>query len=1298
MSKISKMKKFIVGIITTLIAILGMSSISNAYYVGQSIIITYDEYANSNNIFCMEHGQALTYDNAYTIISNVKINGRKSTDHNGNTIEDKANAKLAYILHSAKSSYRSTVENAVWNYGHIWMRNVGKRHSGLYEGFASNVEGAYTTDVERRAEDYANNLIKEKSAPQDMTDKSKIQVKSVEKNNKQYIRVGPFKWSFGGTLTEIKAYDQNSKNIDGIIYSEFTGNTEKTVSVGSIKSGDPFYISIPADKGVTKITKLTGKESIDNITANIWFLEANAGYKQNLLLCSTDKGTENINMSFDYNIVLQGNLKVIKVNKNNETVKLQGVGFYVQNKDTKKYVKASGNTTSYVDKRENATEFITDTNGEITIKNLLVGTYVAYETKNPNYGYEIISEGQEKSVTVDKTAELKIPNKQKFVKLSGYVWVDKISGKQSLRNDLYNDGDYDSSDTLLDGITVKLKNRVTGAVVKEAKTANGGAYQFIDVLVDDLDKYYIEFEYDGLTYTNVVPHTDKNNGSKSAENAQTRTNFNNNFTVVEGKTSDTSITRDNAGNEKHTITYNVENHTSSIDKTKSYYEITANTDETGYKIKDHFTYGQEEIKYINLGLYEREMPDLAIMKDLHDVKMTINGKAHVYEYAQRFLNAGEYGDGFNVGVKFGEKYGSMSYSRAVYNEDSIYEAADKSKELKVYVTYQISMKNQSTNLKAKVNSLVDYYDDKYTLAKVGTGVDKGNLTGELTTPTSTKYENTKYNKAIIDTSSIEIGAQEQKDIYVQFELNREAVLNILNSKENLDNVVEINSYSIYDENGKVYAGIDKDSNPGNTIPGNKATYEDDTDSAPGLLLELAEHSREMSGRVFLDSTSNELMTGKVREGSGEYEAGEKGIEGVKVVLTENSGSGRKYEAKTDKDGIFKIPGFIPGDYTLTYTWGDSTYTVQNYKGTIWTQENRSEKQANGTSWYKVNMDKQYSDAMDDYSLRQRIDSGEDIKEMNSTTPEMNIEIEITSTTTTSFDDKFIPEGYNVKNIDFGIVERARQKIDLEKRIKTFKVSLANGQVVADVTVNKDKNGKRTLSEQVNHVNYIEPSATTLPNNGFIRLELDNELIQGAKVEVTYEITATNNSEVEYLSENYYKYGIQEGEVVKISPVQVVDYLDSSWGFETTRNPEWSVKTLDEIKDKVNSIVYEDQYSTIANKTILYTESFNQKLKPTESISKDMYVSKQLANSDEISLNNETEIVKVEKTGGADIRSIPGNYVPGAGHQESDDALAETVIITPNTGANLNFVIPVIVGVTALVILGVGIILIKKKTL
>ena len=54
--------------------------------------------------------------------------------------------------------------------------------------------------------------------------------------------------------------------------------------------------------------------------------------------------------------------------------------------------------------------------------------------------------------------------------------------------------------------------------------------------------------------------------------------------------------------------------------------------------------------------------------------------------------------------------------------------------------------------------------------------------------------------------------------------------------------------------------------------------------------------------------------------------GEKGIASVEVTLTENTGSEKVYTAKTDENGNFTITGFIPGDYTLTYTWGDETYT------------------------------------------------------------------------------------------------------------------------------------------------------------------------------------------------------------------------------------------------------------------------------------------------------------------------------------------------------------------------------------
>ena len=111
----------------------------------------------------------------------------------------------------------------------------------------------------------------------------------------------------------------------------------------------------------------------------------------------------------------------------------------------------------------------------------------------------------------------------------------------------------------------------------------------------------------------------------------------------------------------------------------------------------------------------------------------------------------------------------------------------------------------------------------------------------------------------------------------------------------------------------------------------------------------------MTGKVFEDEPVAEsgedvsgVMTGKVRQGSGIYEDGETGIAGVEVTLTESTGSGKVYNATTDANGDFYISGYIPGDYTLTYTWGDQTYTVQNYKGTVY----NADRDQNNKEWKK----------------------------------------------------------------------------------------------------------------------------------------------------------------------------------------------------------------------------------------------------------------------------------------------------------------------------------------------------------
>lgn len=1304
----SKIKKLAV---LCFMILLGSFVITNSVNA-ESKYFSYADLCYNETLLCAQHHQSM-YGSTYKLITEINITGNKSTG-NGATVESWHNAKLASILshrrgqgnYGVNDVENLPVQNAIWNYLGTWRSEVGYKH-GIKQDFVNNSKGNFNTSIETEAEEYANNY-KNGNLTQitDKTDKSKIKVTQYTEGNEQYLRVGPFKYEFPEKLSEINVItDKNSKMEIKCFEKRINDNQySKYSNINQIKSGNEFYISVkmPTD-GTSQIKKITvkGKANVKHVTIKFW--ESSSMSEQNLLQYNYKEEEIDINQTFDYDIRILGNLKVIKVNKDNTKVKLQGVGFYIQNKDTKKWVKVENKTVYYIDNKDQATEFITDKNGEITIENLVVGTYVAYETKNPNYGYEIISEGQEKSITVDKTEELQIPNPQKYIKLSGYVWVDKVFSKQASRNDLYKDNDYDSNDILLDGITVRLIDKTTGKVVKEAKTADGGKYLFTDVLVDELGNYYIEFEYDGLTYTNVIPHIDRDNGSKAAENSSVRDEFNKGFSVVEGSTeSNKGITKDSAGNKKYDLTYNIDKnkHTSTLNNT-GLYPITANTNETGYVIKDHFTPGQEEIKYINLGLYEREQPDIALVKDLYNVNVAINGYNHIYEYANRFNNQGEYGDGFNVGVKFGNKYGNMSYTRAIYEADKEYTSSDKSKELKVYVTYKISMKNESSNLQVQVNSIIDYYDSNYTLIKTGTGIDeKGNVTGDISNSGSQSY-NDKYQKVIIDTNS-KIEHNKSADVYVQFELNRDAVLKILNDKENLDNVVEINSYSVFDTDGKVYAGIDTDSNPGNAVPGDKTTYEDDTDSAPGLKLVVSDKAREMTGKVFLDSTSNELKTGEVRQGDGIYTDGEKGIKDVKVILKENKENGKVYETTTNDKGDFKIEGYIPGDYTLTYTWGDKEYTVQNYKGTVY-EKDRYDANVTNKEWYKTDVNTRYTDAIDNYNTRKKIDAeiakvtnktATTINKMDSTTPTMGISVEYTTTTTIEpTTDKFKSPDFNIKNIDFGIVERARQDLALRKRVNTFKVTLANGQVIADMAIDE----KGNITGERNHVTYMGPSSST--GNGFVKLELDNELIQGATVKVEYEIKVTNNSELDYVSEDFYKYGIKSGNEVTITPTSIIDYLDKNWGFEAEKNKEWTVKSLDEIKNIVAKEVYENEDSTIADKTILYTESLKgQKLKPTESATVNLNVSKVLSNSDEISLDNESEITELTKDGGSRPISTPGNYVPGQEAKETDESIAETVIVTPSTGANLEFIVPVMVGVIALVILGAGVVIIKKKTL
>lgn len=952
--------------------------------------------------------------------------------------------------------------------------------------------------------------------------------------------------------------------------------------------------------------------------------------------------------------------------------------------------------------------------------------------------------------------------------------------------------------------------------------------ELIDVKIEDIYNSktkkagYIEFTYNGLNYETVSVNVKEENTNKVAEissNSQNlvdksidgtyldnRTSFNESWAVIENNKK-----IDSDGN-VDTLDYNHNNYASSLsypggitgyneqkypiivkDNTNNnIFNITArtetNVDENSASkkffgqnktIEEICKEGKDTIKNINLGVKERAQPDLALIKNIYSAKVTVNGYEHTYNYEDRFnKNTGENKkiDEFNpenneektetnVRVKFNQKYGEKSFTRAIYPSD-VKETQDK--DFSVKVVYKITLKNESGVLYSKINSLVDYFDARYTIEEkgsIGTGYENGEIKDEINYKLDKSYQDAKYRKLIIDCNTKINPNESNRNIYVEYTLTRDSVKDILFDEnwdektniEGLENIVEINSYSTYSDKDftKSYAGIDSDSNPGSTIPGNKDTYEDDTDYAPGLILEVA-NSREITGTVFEDNAVDPTEGGTNRErlGNGKFDDGEKTISGVQVGLYKEADfeNGVKlrsgvqpvgtttYEGdnkdSTGKDGTFTIKDFVPGEYRIVYTWGDDKYTVEDYKSTIWTSANKDEKEKNKKTWYRVNTNTRYSDAKDNYATRLKIDGGDtsiDKKDsMDSMTNSMTFGVELDDIynrkTETSGIDKVT---FSIENIDFGVIERPRQSIDVTKRAKSMKMTLANGQVIADAKI-VEKDGKLQLEQQVKGVIYTEPSDKNNPKNGQIKAEIDNELIQGSKVEIEYEIKVQNNSEIDYDSEKYYCYGEKDVEIVKIKASGVYDYLDNTM-IANDENTEW--ETIKDYNEKVSKPTvieeylhksqssstdasgnteirigyekFEEQYSEaignwrieniitarkkrLADKTILHNANLEGEIAPGEFNMASLTASKILTNTDEIELNNDVEITETTRntrTG----RKVTPKYT-------SLYDRGETVTITTPTGENKNYILITIVAISFFVILGTGIVFIKKKIL
>ena len=1299
------------------------------------------------------------------------------------------------------------------------------------------------------------NEIKNQNSITDGTSNPSVSNEIKTVNGKQYIAVGPFYVSNvpSSGVTNFVVRDQNNQPINGALV--YSGGEYKPASgaVSNIQSNRSFDIYIPVDSGVTYLKDMTLTKNITtyNLTADLYFLQSTDSAWQNMLVAdgTYDKKTDTPStVTFTYNIPLTGNINLEKIDADKENP-MSGVGFKFRNTNNGQWVQNISGKIAYTSNENSATVFYTNNDGKLSVKGVLVGQYEAKEvdlsdTDDDYYDLLILNPSFTVNPGDTTTVNVKVENKRKYVDLSGKVWEEMEYVTKGYKENSY-ENLYSDEDKLMQNVRVYLRRTDSNTNYMEPVYTNeSGYYEFRKVEIDALPSLYVEFEYNGMVYESVPVVDLKNaNSSKSAETS--REEFNEKFEQIEkdrAVNGDIELTYDtkqntNEGEEEQTSTINYgedlkygwkdeknsgnpENTNSPVYGGDSNYWTMSNTHEVenkyigqyeGYTPDDIRNAGTTMIENLNLGLKRREQPDLAVSNELYSAKLivpTTDGtEEHIYNYSDRnnkdLLADIEQGV-TNPAVQWGRLNLPTSYTRALYASDIAKGHEEGSLEL--YVTYKLSIINQSTSLIATIDTITDYFDNKYeghgfTIGK--TIDDKSNVGNAIGGITSSQVAGISYNR----TSQIEVNEKinpnSSVDLYLQFKVENDEIIKLLGDGDQyaeevkLDNIIEITKYSTSTKDGAAYAGIDKDSAPENfnlerhisdeeEYVENMSNYEDDTSRAPGLKLVLSD-PRSTDGTVFLDEknkatgdkTTGDLATGEVREGDGEYSQGEEaGINEVLVTMYEVDENGNKtniaeYYDNNDKewkpaqmktaninnqDGGYQFSGYIPGNYIIEYDWGgeevktsegnEITLRVQDYKSTIVDETRWNNKQAN-ERWYVTENTEEtrYSDAVDNYAKRQEID--EETKEvtyglkqkienaykegssqistkMDSYTPKFKIDIEYNNADgVTNLADVYemnengtpkvengevvLKEGYKneLKNIDFGIVERARQQLKLDKYISTAKVTLANGTTIIDAVL--DENGNIVNKDEVNYAIGLEETTLT---RKLLKIEIDDEIVQGSTLSVQYNYKVTNQSELDYTTQEFYMYGSakmgNDSQKVQLTP-SLIDYIDNDlvieettfasngWKLLTNTDKEnYTTEGIDQLLTKnlkeyiggIQNISVNESNSTLQN--MVAGEAREIQLNGSRLVSTTL---------DGTQIENDAEIIKVEKTGGSTLTTMPGNYEPTEWQKttEVDDSRADLIIIN-ETGLTTDIIAYVTLTISSLGILVAGIILIKKFVL
>ena len=288
-------------------------------------------------------------------------------------------------------------------------------------------------------------------------------------------------------------------------------------------------------------------------------------------------------------------------------------------------------------------------------------------------------------------------------------------------------------------------------------------------------------------------------------------------------------------------------------------------------------------------------------------------------------------------------------------------------------------------------------------------------------------------------------------------------------------------------------------------------------------------------------------------------------------------------------------------------------------------------------------------------------------------------------------------GYAIKGVNLGLVERPKAQLELNKTVSNIKVTLADGSILFDVNQSADNvawksNTAYNIDSNKKNGIYDKKYRPTIGSNakGLVQLSMDQEIMHGATIQITYKIKVKNVGEVDYEGKEFYYTGKNHGNTVTTTPNRIIDYVSNNLQFNSNSNTnDWQVMTVNDVinnklvnADVAGVILKDDkpQYNTIL------TTTFSDTLEPGDSTAEKTLVLTQTITpentSDNLKYINIAEIVETSNTAGRRMAySIVGNQKPTEAVAEVDASSSEEVMVLPPFGdTHIYYILGTVIGI------------------